>query len=315
MSDPRLYSLDQARDAGTPGHVLADIAALRPDLRPAVAVNPAAYPGLLHWLGELGEPAVDAALRARALATGGRTLVLPVPDDAGALAEVPEEQASGVEPSPWVVEPSRWAPAGQVPSPFGSAPAESQPFGAPPFAGPRAVGHGGPAGPGYGPSAPARRERSSRSVLWVVLGVVVGLVLLGVAGFLGLRAVLSSFVPDAYGSDAQLDALYDECSGEGWQACDDLYYESPLGSEYEEYGDTCGGRTDGGGFCAERFGVDPTGQSYGDDPALDLLWDLCADGDDAACDDLYSVAPADSEYESFGDSCGGRGREDVWCAP
>jgi len=36
------------------------------------------------------------------------------------------------------------------------------------------------------------------------------------------------------------------------EACDDLYYAAPSGSEDEEFGATCGGKTDGSdpGWCA-----------------------------------------------------------------
>ena len=44
---------------------LAQIAHEFPALRPLVAANPAAYDGLLDWLGQFGDPAVDAALTAR----------------------------------------------------------------------------------------------------------------------------------------------------------------------------------------------------------------------------------------------------------
>jgi hypothetical protein len=46
--------------------------------------------------------------------------------------------------------------------------------------------------------------------------------------------------------------------------------------------------------------------TYGDDPALDELWDACAAGSGKACDDLYFAAPTDSEYETFGYTCGNR---------
>ncbi|GAB4083647.1 hypothetical protein GCM10028784_02770 [Myceligenerans cantabricum] len=47
---------------------LADLAVIvqeAPHLRPHVARNPSTYPALLDWLGALGDPDVDAALRAR----------------------------------------------------------------------------------------------------------------------------------------------------------------------------------------------------------------------------------------------------------
>ena len=53
-------------------------------------------------------------------------------------------------------------------------------------------------------------------------------------------------------------------------------------------------------------GEEPTEPfTYGDDPTLDALWDDCEAGDADACDELWSSAPADSEYEQFGYSCGG----------
>jgi hypothetical protein len=52
----------------------------------------------------------------------------------------------------------------------------------------------------------------------------------------------SSTDPFAYGDDPELDALYDECAAGDAVACDDLYIDSPTGSEYELFGGTCGGR-------------------------------------------------------------------------
>ena len=55
-------------------------------------------------------------------------------------------------------------------------------------------------------------------------------------------------------------------------------------------------------------------QVYGDDPVLDRLWDACAAGNMAACDELWWMSPADSDYESFGDTCGNRSGGGAWCA-
>jgi len=60
--DPRATA---AADPATSQAELLDIVSSRPDLRPAIALNPNTYPGLLDWLGTLGEPAVDAALASR----------------------------------------------------------------------------------------------------------------------------------------------------------------------------------------------------------------------------------------------------------
>lgn len=59
--------------------------------------------------------------------------------------------------------------------------------------------------------------------------------------------------PCDYGDDPQLDQLWDDCAAGDGEACDDLYYESPFGSAYEAYGNTCGDR----GFefsCADAYG-------------------------------------------------------------
>ena len=58
------------------------------------------------------------------------------------------------------------------------------------------------------------------------------------------------------GDDAELDVLAQECFGGDPGACDDLFLESDVGSDYEAYGSTCGGRlalgSDGG--CESQFG-------------------------------------------------------------
>ena len=54
-------------------------------------------------------------------------------------------------------------------------------------------------------------------------------------------------------------------------------------------------------------------ETYGDHEMLDTLWDRCAAEDFTACDDLWWLAPPGSEYESFGDTCGGRRAPEVSC--
>ena len=54
-----------------------------------------------------------------------------------------------------------------------------------------------------------------------------------------------------YGSDPELDRLADECAGSGEEAadaCSDLWARAPVGSGYEDYGDSCGARPDRDGF-------------------------------------------------------------------
>jgi hypothetical protein len=59
------WSAEVALDPSTPLEDLATIVQEAPHLRPHVAANPSTYPALLDWLGALGDPAVDAALRSR----------------------------------------------------------------------------------------------------------------------------------------------------------------------------------------------------------------------------------------------------------
>jgi hypothetical protein len=119
-----------------------------------------------------------------------------------------------------------------------------------------------------------------------------------------------------YGSDSYLDRLWDECSLGDFISCDDLYLESPAGSTYEEFGDTCGDRNDPAGYCEDLYGGNSPSAAYGDygsDSYLDRLWDECDGGDFVSCDDLYEDSPAGSEYEYFGDTCGYRNEPSDYC--
>ena len=362
MSDAERYTAQQAADPLTPGQVLADIAALRPDLRPAVASNPSAYPSLLEWLGGLGEPSVDTALRQRAAApAAGPT----APSDTAADGSAPYGSAP-YGTAPYGTAPYGTAPYGTGPStaPYGGAPSEhmgapaapyggasptpfggagsSTPYGAAPSAPYGAAPTGAPGGPrsldpyaagssaglGYA-GAPGQQPytyqtgapvKKSNKALWIVLGVVAFFIVLAVVGVFVIRGLVSdAFSGGDLGTDPTLDSLVTACENEDWAACDQLFNDAPLGSEYEEFGDTCGNRTSGGTYCVEEFG-EPTGSdtgptTYGDDPALDVLWDACAAGDGQACGDLYFDAPFDSEYEEFGRTCGGTQDGSTACEP
>jgi hypothetical protein len=45
----------------------------------------------------------------------------------------------------------------------------------------------------------------------------------------------------SYGDDPDFDQSYDDCADGDMSQCDLLYLASPIGSEYEEFGGTCGG--------------------------------------------------------------------------
>ncbi len=128
------------------------------------------------------------------------------------------------------------------------------------------------------------------------------------AGGGGITAATTS--PAAAGEmlfgDDVLAELNNRCTDGDFTACDVLYQASDFGSDYEAFADTCGGRmAPEGGYCVEAFDV-----------SIDLsdLRTDCAGGDMLACDMLYIYSPFDSDDESFGDSCAGRGDPGLSCA-
>lgn len=110
--------------------------------------------------------------------------------------------------------------------------------------------------------------------------------------------------PARYGDDPELDALWDECADGDMVACDDLYFSSDFGTEYEEFGNTCGESESAMYGLCEYSGPTETGSAALE---LDELADACEDGDWEACDELWWQSPIDSDYEELGGTCGGRG--------
>lgn len=151
-----------------------------------------------------------------------------------------------------------------------------------------------------------RTQGRGMAITGVVLGILqmTGLII----GLLVAVVLLLIFPPPA----SELALLRTECAAGNMWSCDELYRESPVGSASEEFGWTCGGRTFGGGNCTEHRLRSFT---YSGDADLDALWDECAVGDDEACDDLCLRAPYGSEYEDFGDTCGGRQDGSGFCVP
>jgi len=63
--------------------------------------------------------------------------------------------------------------------------------------------------------------------------------------------------PDGLGSDPAMDELAQSCFDGDFVACDDLFWESPVDSAYEDYASMCGGRfpePDHSGLCESTFG-------------------------------------------------------------
>jgi hypothetical protein len=54
---------------------------------------------------------------------------------------------------------------------------------------------------------------------------------------------------------------------------------------------------------------------YGDDAALDRLYDQCERGIMVKCDKLFIESPEDSEYEWWGATCGNKTDGVGWCSP
>ncbi|MBM9434036.1 flagellar basal body-associated FliL family protein [Flaviflexus equikiangi] len=211
----------------------------------------------------------------------------------------------------------------------GAYPQDGAPGGYPPSYGGYENGGGYPPyGGGYG-QPPSKGK--GPLIAWIVLGVI--LLIAIVVGILFATGVLSSSdeqepssttveqsvepsdesddpvpapgEPARYGDSAELDALWDSCEAGSLADCDELYYVSGFDTEYEEFGNTCGGTTDAAyGTCSSVS--DESALSYGDDADLDVLWDSCEAGNFADCDELWWSSPIGSEYETFAESCGGR---------
>jgi hypothetical protein len=84
--------------------------------------------------------------------------------------------------------------------------------------------------------------------VWILVAVpVVAVVAIIALTFLG-RSASEEFVPvgggsgDDYGDNAHFDELWDECEAGDGGSCDELFWQSPSGSEYEDFGNTCGRR-------------------------------------------------------------------------
>src|SRR5665648_1034467 len=251
MTQPENFTAAQASDPQTPGQVLADIAALRPDLRVAVASNPSTYPGLLEWLRGLGEPALDAAIAARRAAFQQTQQMPTLPPMA--------------PPAPsWAGQPAAQAPPPMVTPGYPGMPPQGggpglQYAGMPP--------QGGGPGLQYAGTAP----KKSNSALWIILGVVGLIILLTIGAVIFFINKARNVVEDNFnldeitndlnnltggnhGDNATFDALWDACAAEDWASCDQLYLDSPFGSEYESFGDPGGTRPVGARLWAKGLG-------------------------------------------------------------
>ena len=65
--------------------------------------------------------------------------------------------------------------------------------------------------------------------------------------------------PDTLGDDSSLDQLWRKCEGGSGSDCDELFRQAPVGSDYEQFGVSCGRRDDVLN-CSELDEVAPVGQ-------------------------------------------------------
>ncbi|MBN1630434.1 MAG: hypothetical protein JW990_11765 [Thermoleophilia bacterium] len=155
--------------------------------------------------------------------------------------------------------------------------------------------------------APAASGGPSRRKLRLVAAVII------TALITFLIATVAFARADASDYRSAIRHLHDQCGSGDLEACDYLYVASLPGSPEQQFGDTCGQRTEGGTWCAGDPAREVLG-TYGDDASLDALWNQCANGDMASCDELAGSAPAGSRYEQFGNTCGDRTAGGAQCA-
>lgn len=168
--------------------------------------------------------------------------------------------------------PQAYPPTGNYPPGGGYPPAGNYPPGGYPPTGDYPPG-------GYPPYGQPPSKGKGPLIAWIVLGVI--LLIAIVVGILFATGVLSSSdeqepssttveqsvepsdesddpvpapgEPARYGDSAELDALWDSCEAGSLADCDELYYVSGFDTEYEEFGNTCGGTTDAAyGTCSSE---------------------------------------------------------------
>jgi hypothetical protein len=112
------------------------------------------------------------------------------------------------------------------------------------------------------------------------------------------------------GGDGDFDELVDACGGGDMDACDELFLATPIDSPEEDFAQTCGGLVAEpivSGFCADVFDGSPAGQPpTAAEATLQAPTNACAQGDFAACDQVFRESGVDTPEEDFAQACGGR---------
>ncbi|NRQ51266.1 hypothetical protein [Aeromicrobium stalagmiti] len=107
----------EAQDPSTSAARLAELAQVDRGLWPAIVVHPAAYPGLLDWLGQQGDATVNAVLALRSGSAATPTPTEVIPTISPAATEQPTAQQPAAEPvaeTP-VAEPVAETPVAETP--------------------------------------------------------------------------------------------------------------------------------------------------------------------------------------------------------
>lgn len=115
------------------------------------------------------------------------------------------------------------------------------------------------------------------------------------------------------GDDPEMDGFYADCASGDLAACDELSLWAQPGTEYHEFGISCGGTESPADVMASATCVLLHLQTYGSSPWFDAMYDACAAGDLGQCDWLSQGTGPLSEYGTFGLTCGGtRPLQDEW---
>jgi hypothetical protein len=111
----------------------------------------------------------------------------------------------------------------------------------------------------------------------------------------------TSTTTHAVPEDPLAEGFAGDCAAGDDVACDLAFVVAAPGSGAGTTAETCGGRglPEEGGWCSGHDFATSEAFAYGDDPFLDGLWNLCADGTGEACEYLYDESPLGSQYEDF----------------
>jgi hypothetical protein len=111
-------------------------------------------------------------------------------------------------------------------------------------------------------------------------------------------------VPADLEQEGDIPALAQGCFDGDPEACDELFFVTPVDGPGEAYGRSCGGRVAEGaaGQCAQLI----TGPVAVPDDVTDPNAEACFEGDMAACDEQFNDADEGSADQLYGGLCGGR---------